>query len=121
MRKLPKAPVLPIESFSLVACYHTIEHELYKRKMVTRVGIFSFDPKQVLGEGSFGRVYRGLYSGSFQEKTVAVKRILKRHDVHESVILQEVELMKRAEDHQNILHVITTSTNDDFLYMMTIC
>lgn len=85
--------------------------------MVTRVGTFSYDPKKVLGVGSFGTtVYCGSYNSSSKEKTVAVKRMLKRHDVHDSAILQEVELMKKAEDHPNILHVVTTYKNEDFLY-----
>lgn len=44
-----------------------------------------------------------------------MKRILMTHDADESIIEREVELMKKAEDHPNILKVIGTEMTDDFL------
>jgi len=80
-----------------------------------RVGNLSFNPEKDIGEGFFGTVYEGTFHTGEDDKPVAVKRILKRRGVDESALLREVELMKIAEGHPNILHVIDTEKNYDFL------
>lgn len=77
----------------------------------------SYNPEKIIGEGSYGTVYEGLFliSGSRGKKqSVAVKRILKRRETDESIILREVDIMKKA-IHPNILHVIATEKNEDFV------
>ncbi len=71
----------------------------------------SYDPENVIGRGSFGIVYKGLYLN----KQVAVKRIQRSHGVDESV-LQEVEFMMKAEAHPNSLRYICTHKDDNYVY-----
>lgn len=86
--------------------------------MAKKVGnLLSYYPEKMIGEGRFGTVYEGRFRATpdGKENTVAVKRILKRHGQDESMILKEVELVEKAGEHPNILHVIATEKNDDFL------
>jgi len=81
-----------------------------------RVGNLSYNPEKDIGEGSFVIVYEGLFhTDGEDDKRVAVKRILKRRGVDEPALLQEVELMRKAEGHPNILHVIATEKDVNFL------
>jgi len=78
--------------------------------ITARVGHLSYDPKSIIGRGSYGTtVFKGIHLGP-----VAVKRIL-RNEVNDSAIQIEVELMKKAIDHPNILRYYCTEMNDDFL------
>lgn len=87
---------------------------------IKEVGSLRYYPEKIIGEGSFGTVYEGIFHNIFngisqrQDKIVAVKRILKRHDADGSAILREVEVMEKA-IHPNILQVIAVEKNDDFL------
>lgn len=76
-----------------------------------RVGELSYD--QLIGSGSFGAVFCGSFNGS----RVAIKRVRRNNDVDDKyVIEQEVELLKKAQNHPNILRLIHTEMNDDFVY-----
>ncbi len=98
--------------------------------MTTRIGNLRYDPKKIIGRGRFGTVFSGFhYTESFidewigrklgrkVEKPIAVKRI-QRTDVlagEESGIHREVEVMLRANDHPNILRLICTEIDANFL------
>jgi len=88
--------------------------------MMTNIGNLRYDPKKVIGRGNFGVVFRGNYhrvdniSGSGKLE-VAVKRILSSNVDDEESFLREVDLMKAAKDHPNILRYICTESNDDFM------
>ena len=80
--------------------------------MTANVGELSYNRIDIIGEGSYSTVFSGFYSS----KPVAIKRMLRKYDKDDfAVQLREVELMKKAGDHPNILCVIRTEMNDDFL------
>lgn len=80
--------------------------------MTATGGELSYNRKDTIGEGRFGTVFRGLYSS----RPVAIKRMVRKYLEDESAAqLREVELMKKANNHPNILCVIHTEMNDDFL------
>jgi len=92
-----------------------------------RVGNLRYDPNKGLGRGSFGTVFSGFHVhllGASQFHTehstpVAVKRIEKSL-VNESIFRKEEELMKKASNHPNILKLIHTEMNAEFLYAAVI-
>jgi len=71
----------------------------------------SYDPNQIIGNGSYAIVYEGLYENT---KKVAVKRIL-RGQVDEMLIKEEFHIMLKADDHPNILRCLFCEMNDDFM------
>lgn len=88
----------------------------------TTVGKLRYFPTKILGRGSFGTVFSGFYvysDGSIfrpaKSTLVAVKRV-ERGLIDESVIRREEELMKKATDHPNILKLVHTEMNAEFLY-----
>ena len=83
--------------------------------MARRVGKLEFNQEDILGTGSFSTlVFSGfLWVSKCSESKptlVAIKRIVKN-----LLDQQEVELMKTAGNHSNILQIIHTEMNDDFL------
>lgn len=86
----------------------------------TRVGKLSYDQKNSLGQRNFGTVYGGIYIfsepifGREKSMPVAIKRF-ERGRVKESVVQHEVDLMKKAGYHPNILSYIHTEMSSDFL------
>lgn len=77
--------------------------------------LLSYDKKIVLGRGTYSYVYHGfLKNNNGSNKAVAVKRF-QIGEVNTDAIQQEVELMKRAGDHINILRYICTEEDDYFL------
>ena len=92
--------------------------------MTTRVGRLTYEHVNVIGTGSSGNiVFRGslsnaswmtalLWSG---QQSVAIKRVQKSYRANkESEFQREVEVMKRT-NHPNIIRLIWTETNIDFL------
>ncbi len=82
------------------------------------VGKLSYNRNGIIGKGSDGNVvHRGLYLS----KPVAIKRMVRvygknKYGEDESdVQLREVELMKEADDHPNILGYIHEEINADYL------
>jgi len=79
--------------------------------MVTLVEL-SYDNTKQLGRGNFGTVYSGLLKESSNSTPVAIKQV-QRGRIDEC-IFREVEIMKKAGDHPNILRIFRTETTDDF-------
>lgn len=90
--------------------------------MTTIVKKLSYDPDNILGRGNIGTVFSGFHRVKNKESffrgakyiPVAVKRIEKGR-VDEFLIHLEVELMKTAGNHPNILRVIRMEMDDYFL------
>lgn len=84
--------------------------------MARKVGeSLEFNQEDILGKGSSSSfVFRGNFVGSkaleSKPTLVAIKRIVISTDIR-----QEVELMKTAGSHPNILRIIHTEITDDFL------
>ena len=88
--------------------------------MARRVGKLEFKQEDVLGKGSISTfVYRGFFFGPKSSKSkptlVAIKRIVNDLLDKSTNIQQEVELMKTAGNHPNILRIIHTEMDNDFL------
>lgn len=84
---------------------------------MTTVGNLSYDPKHILGRGNFGTVFGGFLvhvDGTNKSIPVAVKRI-ERGRADESIIQREMEILKKASNHPNILKYIHTEMNAEFL------
>ena len=80
--------------------------------MATQDGELDYNDSEMLGHGSHGIVFRGTFGPD--RMPVAVKRIQLAQLKNDSV-QKEVELMKKAMHHPNILHFIHTETIKDFL------
>lgn len=85
----------------------------------TKVGKLSFDQANILGKGSLGTaVYSGFYlrsTSASKPTAVAIKRIVKTNPDQCAVILKEAKLMKKTSHHSNVLRIIHTELNNDFL------
>ena len=87
-----------------------------------RIGKLIYDPNKIIGHGSFGTscVFSGLHSETYLEamlgsgKPVAIKRLQMNN---ESNIQQEFkEIMQKVSDHPNILRLLWTEMEADYLY-----
>ncbi|NP_001085649.1 endoplasmic reticulum to nucleus signaling 2 S homeolog precursor [Xenopus laevis] len=76
-----------------------------------RVGKISFSPKDVLGHGAGGTC---VFRGTFDDRAVAVKRILS-----ESFILadREVQLLRESDEHPNVIRYYCTDSDKLFCYI----
>ena len=85
--------------------------------MATHVGKLNYNQKKIIGRGSYGTiVFQGFVLGLYEkDRPAAVKRYQRSH-VNESLFNWEVELMKKASDHPNILRYIRTERDANFLY-----
>ena len=73
-------------------------------------GEIKFEKRNVLG-ASNSPVYRGTFDG----KTVAVKRILKSNESSLTEVDREIAAQIRL-NHQNVVKMITAEEDDDFRY-----
>ncbi len=76
-----------------------------------RIGKISYDPKQVLGHGCAGTF---VYRGTFEHRPVAVKRLLPECY---TLADREVELLRDADQHQNVLRYFCTESDSQFRYI----
>lgn len=84
--------------------------------MATRVGKVNYNQTKVVGRGSYGTyVFRGFLGLHEYDRPVAVKRMQRGPNLDESLIQREVELMKRASEHPNILRYIRQDSDPIFL------
>lgn len=76
-----------------------------------RIGKISYDPKEVLGHGCGGTF---VYKGTFENRQVAVKRILP--DCY-TFADREVDLLRDADQHSNVLRYFCTESDVQFRYI----
>lgn len=68
----------------------------------------NFDPSRILGEGGFGRVYRGI----LEDGTEVAVKVLKRDDLQGGrEFLAEVEMLSRLH-HRNLVKLIGICTEE---------
>uniref|UniRef100_A0A8C5JDN5 Serine/threonine-protein kinase/endoribonuclease IRE1 n=1 Tax=Junco hyemalis TaxID=40217 RepID=A0A8C5JDN5_JUNHY len=75
------------------------------------VGKISFNPKDVLGHGAEGTI---VYRGSFDNRDVAVKRILPECF---SFADREVRLLRESDEHPNVIRYFCTERDRQFQYI----
>ncbi|CAD8193869.1 unnamed protein product [Paramecium octaurelia] len=85
-----------------------------------RLGDYQFDTKYLLGEGAFGKVYRGSKVTTNQD--VAIKKIdssmINKDKYLTDALNQEVQIMKQL-DHPNIVKFIDKFNTDLSIYIVT--
>lgn len=84
-----------------------------------KCGKLVYDPNYVIGRGSSGVSVHIGYYGATREK-VAAKRFNKTFITDVSVIRREVEVMKRANSHLNILQFFGSEMDENFVYALII-
>uniref|UniRef100_A0A8D0GK82 Serine/threonine-protein kinase/endoribonuclease IRE1 n=1 Tax=Sphenodon punctatus TaxID=8508 RepID=A0A8D0GK82_SPHPU len=77
------------------------------------VGKISFNPKDVLGHGAEGTI---VYRGTFDNRDVAVKRILPECF---SFADREVQLLRESDEHPNVIRYFCTERDRQFQYIAT--
>uniref|UniRef100_A0A674NN03 Serine/threonine-protein kinase/endoribonuclease IRE1 n=1 Tax=Takifugu rubripes TaxID=31033 RepID=A0A674NN03_TAKRU len=88
------------------------EHEEGEEESsVVRVGNVSFRPKEVLGHGAEGTI---VYKGQFDNRAVAVKRILPECF---SFADREVQLLRESDEHPNVIRYFCTERDRQFQYI----
>nr|XP_015212025.1 PREDICTED: serine/threonine-protein kinase/endoribonuclease IRE1 isoform X2 [Lepisosteus oculatus] len=78
---------------------------------VVRVGNITFNPRDVLGHGAEGTV---VYKGRFDDRAVAVKRILPECF---SFADREVQLLRESDEHPNVIRYFCTERDRQFQYI----
>ncbi|XP_077475945.1 serine/threonine-protein kinase/endoribonuclease IRE1 [Stigmatopora argus] len=78
---------------------------------IVRVGNVTFHPKQVLGHGAEGTI---VYKGQFDNRPVAVKRILPECF---SFADREVQLLRESDEHPNVIRYFCTERDRQFQYI----
>ncbi|XP_035254246.1 serine/threonine-protein kinase/endoribonuclease IRE1-like, partial [Anguilla anguilla] len=78
---------------------------------IVRVGNISFSPKNVLGHGAEGTI---VYKGQFDNRPVAVKRILPECF---SFADREVQLLRESDEHPNVIRYFCTEKDRQFQYI----
>lgn len=87
------------------------EHEDGEETSVIRVGNITFHPKEVLGHGAEGTI---VYRGQFDNRPVAVKRILPECF---SFADREVQLLRESDEHPNVIRYFCTERDRQFQYI----
>ncbi|XP_037113008.1 uncharacterized protein LOC119126081 isoform X1 [Syngnathus acus] len=80
---------------------------------IVRVGNITFNPKRVLGHGAEGTI---VYKGQFDNRQVAVKRILPECF---SFVDREVQLLRESDEHPNVIRYFCTERDRQFQYIAT--
>ncbi|XP_060921675.1 serine/threonine-protein kinase/endoribonuclease IRE1-like isoform X2 [Labrus mixtus] len=78
---------------------------------IVRVGNITFRPKEVLGHGAEGTI---VYKGQFDNRPVAVKRILPECF---SFADREVQLLRESDEHPNVIRYFCTERDRQFQYI----
>ncbi|KAI4822421.1 hypothetical protein KUCAC02_007972, partial [Chaenocephalus aceratus] len=78
---------------------------------IVRVGNITFRPKEVLGHGAEGTI---VYRGQFDNRAVAVKRILPECF---SFADREVQLLRESDEHPNVIRYFCTERDRQFQYI----
>ncbi|XP_030646250.1 serine/threonine-protein kinase/endoribonuclease IRE1 [Chanos chanos] len=89
-----------------------VEHEEGEEiSNIVRVGNITFNPKNVLGHGAEGTI---VYKGQFDNRPVAVKRILPECF---SFADREVQLLRESDEHPNVIRYFCTEKDRQFQYI----
>uniref|UniRef100_A0A8C7PW41 non-specific serine/threonine protein kinase n=1 Tax=Oncorhynchus mykiss TaxID=8022 RepID=A0A8C7PW41_ONCMY len=83
----------------------------YEDSNMVRVGKIMFRPKNVLGHGAEGTI---VYKGQFDNRAVAVKRILPECF---SFADREVDLLRESDEHPNVIRYFCTERDRQFQYI----
>uniref|UniRef100_A0A672H7C7 Serine/threonine-protein kinase/endoribonuclease IRE1 n=1 Tax=Salarias fasciatus TaxID=181472 RepID=A0A672H7C7_SALFA len=78
---------------------------------IVKVGNITFHPKEVLGHGAEGTI---VYKGQFDNRQVAVKRILPECF---SFADREVQLLRESDEHPNVIRYFCTERDRQFQYI----
>ncbi|XP_066497568.1 serine/threonine-protein kinase/endoribonuclease IRE1 isoform X2 [Hoplias malabaricus] len=78
---------------------------------IVRIGNISFKPRNVLGHGAEGTI---VYKGQFDNRPVAVKRILPECF---SFADREVQLLRESDEHPNVIRYFCTERDRQFQYI----
>lgn len=87
------------------------DHDDGEETSVVRVGNITFRPKEVLGHGAEGTI---VYRGQFDNRSVAVKRILPECF---SFADREVQLLRESDEHPNVIRYFCTERDRQFQYI----
>lgn len=87
------------------------DHDDGEETSVVRVGNITFCPKEVLGHGAEGTI---VYRGQFDNRPVAVKRILPECF---SFADREVQLLRESDEHPNVIRYFCTERDRQFQYI----
>ncbi|KAL2101092.1 hypothetical protein ACEWY4_002853 [Coilia grayii] len=88
------------------------EHEETEdESSIVRVGNITFNPRSVLGHGAEGTI---VYRGQFDNRAVAVKRILPECF---SFADREVQLLRESDEHPNVIRYFCTERDRQFQYI----
>ncbi|KAK7940337.1 hypothetical protein WMY93_003663 [Mugilogobius chulae] len=87
------------------------EHDDGEETSMVRVGNIIFHPKKVLGHGAEGTI---VYRGQFDNRPVAVKRILPECF---SFADREVQLLRESDEHPNVIRYFCTERDRQFQYI----
>ena len=84
------------------------------------IGKYSYSPKKLLGEGSFGKVFEGK-NDKTQEK-VAIKiinlKLMQNDSYIQTQLTNEINVLKTL-NHQNVLHLLEVINKNDNCYIIT--
>uniref|UniRef100_A0AAQ4RXK9 non-specific serine/threonine protein kinase n=1 Tax=Gasterosteus aculeatus aculeatus TaxID=481459 RepID=A0AAQ4RXK9_GASAC len=87
------------------------EHEDEEDSNTVRVGNVTFRPREVLGHGAEGTI---VYKGQFDNRAVAVKRILPECF---SFADREVQLLRESDEHPNVIRYFCKERDRQFQYI----
>ena len=83
----------------------------FGREHLVTIGKIAYAPREVLGRGCSGTL---VYSGRFESRAVAVKRLLP--DCWQ-LAERECELLRHADQHPNVLRYFATEADAQFKYI----
>ncbi|KAM3920835.1 serine/threonine-protein kinase/endoribonuclease IRE1 [Leptodactylus fuscus] len=98
-------------STSEVGSVVSTEQEDADEEMIVIVGKISFNPRDVLGHGAEGTI---VYRGHFDNRDVAVKRILPECF---SFADREVQLLRESDENPNVIRYFCTEKDRQFQYI----
>ena len=93
------------------ALHHSMSMPEISAEGLIKIGKICYDPKQVLGHGCAGT---SVYKGTFENRKVAVKRLLPECY---TLADREVELLRDADQHPNVLRYFCTESDSQFRYI----
>ncbi|KAI4900566.1 hypothetical protein NFI96_026756, partial [Prochilodus magdalenae] len=98
-------------SMSELGSSATEQEEGEDESSIVRIGNITFNPRNVLGHGAEGTI---VYRGQFDNRPVAVKRILPECF---SFADREVQLLRESDEHPNVIRYFCTERDRQFQYI----